>query len=63
MHLLLPMLLSHSQVHFCTFKWTTDLWVVYKEALDYSNKARQGQKGLIDQNSTSGTHLDRSDLF
>jgi hypothetical protein len=33
--LLLLMVLSHSQVHFRTFEWTTDLRVVYKEALDH----------------------------
>jgi hypothetical protein len=37
--LLLLMLLSHSQVHFCTLEWTTSLIVVYKEALDHLGRS------------------------
>jgi hypothetical protein len=33
------MVLSHSQVHFRTFGWTTDLRVVYKEALDHLGRS------------------------
>ena len=37
--LLLLMVLSHSHVHFRTFGWTTDLLVVYKEALDHLGRS------------------------